>query len=68
MTKASDVFDEKNQEILKLLAAGRLTKDISKIVFLSRPAIHWRIQNMIREMNCKNIVHLCVTAVKEGVI
>lgn len=54
----SIVLTKREQEILHLIKAGKTSKEIAEILFLSELTVKSHRQNMMRKFNVKNVVEL----------
>ena len=55
---SSIVLTKREQEILKLIKAGKTSKEIAEILFLSELTVKSHRQNMMRKFDVKNVVEL----------
>ncbi|MBN1982500.1 MAG: response regulator transcription factor [Chitinivibrionales bacterium] len=63
-----DDFTSREIEVLKLLAKGKIPKQIAPSFFLSEKSIELDRAKVLRKANVKNIPELVVFAIKEGYI
>ena len=54
----SIMLTKREQEILKLIKAGKTSKEIAEILFLSELTVKSHRQNMMRKFDVKNVVEL----------
>lgn len=54
--------------ILRHLVNGQTTKEIGKSMFKSPRTIEFRVQNIMRVLNCKNHAQLAAVAVRKKIV
>ncbi|MBA2561342.1 MAG: hypothetical protein H0V14_00245 [Chitinophagaceae bacterium] len=67
-TKISFRISWKDVIIMRLVADGHTSLQISDKLGLSERRIQHRILRLRRELNCKNITHLAITLLRENII
>ena len=74
LTKEVDVHDnshelsERESEILKLIAEGKSTHEISELLFISAKTVGTHKQNILEKLKLKSSADLIKYAIKKGII
>jgi len=58
----------KELEIIRLIAEGRITKEIAEILFISVHTVNTHRKNIFKKLNIKNSSELIMLAIKKGIV
>ena len=66
--KTTDLFTEREIEVLKLVARGLSNQEIADTLFINKRTVEGHKTNLIQKTGSKNIVDLLVNAINNGII
>lgn len=66
--KPKNVFTQRETEIIRYIASGFTSKEISEKIFISEHTVKTHMKNIRAKTNCKNLTELIAKSVKEGLI
>lgn len=58
----------REREVLQLIAEGKTTKEIAQVLELSVKTVETHRQQLLRKLECSNVVELTRLAIREGLI
>ncbi|MDP3441472.1 MAG: response regulator transcription factor [Ignavibacteria bacterium] len=64
----SEELSERESEILKLMAEGKLTREISDMLFISVKTVGTHKQHILEKLNLKSTADLIKYAIKKGIV
>jgi len=64
----SEELSERESEILKLMAEGKLTREISDVLFISVKTVGTHKQHILKKLNLKSTADLIKYAIKKGIV
>ena len=64
----SEELSERESEILKLMAEGKLTRKISDVLFISVKTVGTHKQRILKKLNLKSTADLIKYAIKKGIV
>lgn len=68
LQSTDEFFSKREREVLKLLAAGHSTRDISKKLFITEKTVETHRKNLVQKASVKNTVELIAYASSRGLI
>lgn len=57
----------RERQVLQLLAEGRSTKEVARLLDLVTATVHTHRQNIMRKLHCRSIAEITRLAIREGV-
>ena len=68
MEQTDEVLTNREKEVLRCIAQGYSTKQITQILFISENTVESHRQNMFRKLHARNMAELVIKAIAEGYI